>query len=158
MLQSVKSPTKSPIMNTWHINTINNKTNHTTEFLSAERANLKLAVEACAGKAISLLEDNIQDESLYLLFEWGPARSTLTVVLTDASKQKDAPHCVIGVFSELETRISQLHQPARIEQTHADSELIKFWLFDYLTTCTAFFKFSLVAIFHSSSRDNSELL
>ena len=126
---------------TENINTITQQTNHIANFLSDEKDKLKLATEACAEKSIGLLADNIQDNSLYLLFEWNPAKSTLTVVLTDDTKQHDAPHSVTGIFAGL-----------------SDSELIQFWLYDYLTTSTTFLKFSLVAIFHSSTRSNTQLL
>jgi hypothetical protein len=145
-------------MNTWNIITDNKTTNHSCDFLSRNNDELKLAIEACAGKAISLLKENIQDDSLYLMFEWSPGDSVLTVVLTDATKQQDACQKVVGVFSELNQTLTQLTPSARAEQTQTTTELIQFWLYDYLTTCTEFFKYSLVAIFHSSSRSESQLL
>ncbi len=145
-------------MNTWNTVTDKNKTIHTGHFLSTTNDELKLDLEACAGKAISLLKENIQDESLYLMFEWSPSNSILTVVLTDATKQQDACQSVVGIFSALNLKLNQLTQLAYVEQTQTHTELIRFWLYDYLTTCTEFFKYSLVAIFHSGSRNESELL
>lgn len=106
---------------------------------------LKEALESCAAKAISLLKENIQDDSLYLLFEWNPDTSALTIVVTDASKQQDSPLSVGAHFDQL-------------EKTEATQELIRFLLSDYLASCSAFFRYSLVAIFHSSTRTNSHLL
>lgn len=145
-------------MNTWNIITDKNKTIHTSDFLYTSNNDVKLAFEACAQKAVGLLSENIQDESLYLMFEWSPSNSTLTVVLTDATKQHDAPQKVTGIFSALNFKLNQLTQPEHAEQILAYTELIQFWLYDYLTTCTEFFRYSLVTIFHSSSREESKLL
>ena len=106
---------------------------------------LKDTLETCAEKAISLLDKNIQDDSLYLLFEWNPSTTTLNIVVTDADKQQDSPFSVGAHFEQL-------------ENTETTNELIRFLLSDYLASCSAFFHYSLVAIFHSSSRSNSNLL
>lgn len=111
----------------------------------AAQVPLKDALESCAAKAISLLDKNIQDDSLYLLFEWNPATTELNIVVTDANKQQDAPISVGARFEQL-------------EQTSATTELVKFLLSDYLASCSAFFHYSLVAIFHSNSREHSTLL
>ena len=149
-------------MNAWNIhNTVNGKNhsiNFLSDFLSSEKDDLKLAIEACAEKAISLLEENIQDDSLYFMFEWDSTCTTLTVILTDASKQQDAPERFTASFSGLHNHLARLALNEREEQIQKYIELIKFWLYDYLTTSTAFLQYSLVAIFHSSSRDQSELL
>ncbi len=145
-------------MNTWNTITDNKKINHSCDFVSLSNEQLKLAMQACAGKAVSILKENIQDESLYLMFEWSPEDSILTIVLTDAAKQQDACQKVTGVFLELNRSLNQLTPAARAEQTQTTTELIQFWLYDYLTTCSEFFKYSLVAIFHSSTRNNSQLL
>jgi hypothetical protein len=150
--------TKKIIMNTWIITTLANKTQHTQEFFSESEQDFKLAVEACAEKTISVLKNNIQDDSLYLMFEWNPSSAHLTAVLTDASKQHDAPACVIASFPHLKAQLALLAPAEHEAHTNTHTELIKFWLYDYLTTSTAFFQYSLVAIFHSSARDNTELL
>ena len=110
------------------------------------------AVEACAEKAISLLQTNIQDDSLYLLFEWSTHQASLSVTVTDSSKSHDGPETVKCIFSGL------VNLNLNDEQNIIQVETIKFWLHDYLTTCSAFFSYSLVAIFHSSTRDKTELL
>jgi hypothetical protein len=125
---------------------------HTTSAPSTTEHDLRNTIETCAEKAISLLKSNIQDDSLYLLFEWDSSNANLNILVTDATKKHDAPEIVFCTFPEL---AKQLNQP---EQSTAYAELVKFWLHDYLTTCTEFFSYSLVAIFHSSNRSNTELL
>lgn len=120
---------------------------HSTSVTETDEEHLCEAIEACVEKAISLLEKNIQDDSLYLLFEWNSKQAILSVVVTDSNKTQDSPHSVRCVF------------PALMNQDNNDyAAAIKFWLNDYLATCTAFFSYSLVAIFHSNTRDKTELL
>lgn len=127
----------------WHIHNTANGTHY--QLGDQTQASLKEALESCAAKAIGLLEQNIQDDSLYLLFEWNRSSSTLNIVVTDAHKQQDAP---ISVGAQLE----------HLDNTDATSDLVKFLLSDYLASCSAFFRYSLVAIFHSGNRADSTLL
>ncbi len=129
-----------------------NTTIHSTFELDTEESTLRKTVEACANKAIGLLKTNIQDDSLYVLFEWNEDLAQLSIVVTDAAKKNDAQESVCCTFPNL--ALSLLNQEQRAAYTYT----IKFWLHDYLTTCTAFFSYSLVAIFHSSTRNNTELL
>ncbi|HWV14250.1 MAG TPA: hypothetical protein VN030_02380 [Cellvibrio sp.] len=119
---------------------------------------IKNAIEANATEIISLLADNIQDDSLYLLFEWDKVNAVLTSCITDASKTRDTGLYIRSKFPDIKLSFDSLQPSARLEQQIDLSECIKFWLHDYLTTCSAFFKFSLVAIFHASSRNETELL
>jgi hypothetical protein len=125
---------------------------HSTSELEINESKICKTIEACADKAIGLLKANIQDDSLYVLFEWNEVLTTLSIVVTDATKQNDAKQSVCCTFSNL--ALDLVYQ----EQKAAYTDSIKFWLHDYLTTCTAFFSYSLVAIFHSSTRTNTELL
>ena len=131
---------------------------HQCDSNSLDNNDLRLAVEACAEKAISLLDDNINDDSLYLLFEWNADKAELNVCVTDASKQHDSKHQVIMHFAALANKLHSLPTTERLAKQHELSESVQFWLHDYLTTCTAFFRYSLVAIFHKGSRANTELL
>lgn len=133
-------------------------TTHTLLIAETNDALLKKAVEAGAEKIISLLPGNILDDSLYLLFEWDPIAARLSASVTDASKQLDSPQRIVCEFSGVKENFARLDTRQREEQQVDLTECIKFWLHDYLTTCTAFFKFSLVAIFHAESRANTELL
>ncbi len=127
-------------------------------FTPAAQMSLKDALETCAAKAISLLDENIQDESLYLLFEWNTTRADLTIVVTDGRKQQDADIKVCTHFVQLQQELQSLPENEQQEKISATNELVKFLLSDYLASCSTFFRYSLVAIFHSSTRDNSQLL
>lgn len=136
---------------------------YTAEFNSADFDNtdengLCEAFESCAEHAISLLAENIQDDSLYLLFEWNKSTSTLNIVVTDASKKNDSAIKVTCVFSGLDVSLNKLEQGPRKDKEEDYVDLIKFWLHDYLPINTTFLNYSLVAIFHSSSRAETELL
>lgn len=125
---------------------------HSTSELDIDESKICKTIEACADKAIGLLKNNIQDDSLYLLFEWNEELAQLKIVLTDAAKKNDSQESVYCTFPNLALDL------VNEEQRAANTDSIKFWLHDYLTTCTAFFSYSLVAIFHSSTRNNTELL
>ncbi len=129
----------------WQIQSLASGTHYT--LVNATQLSLKDGLEACAAKAISLLNDNIQDESLYLLFEWNPQASSLNVVVTDASKQQDAPISVGADFEQTD-----------IGTDTDNTEQVKFLLSDYLASYSAFFCYSLVAIFHGSNRADTSLL
>jgi hypothetical protein len=113
---------------------------------------IKQATEEAALAAIKLLADNIQDDSLYLLFEWNNSLSQLQIVVTDSTKTKDAPQQISATF--------HLNSTSTISSnpTNSIADQVKFWLHDYLSSCTEFLRYSLVAIFHASDRNNTELL
>ncbi len=113
---------------------------HHAEYAGTEEPGIRLALAECVEKSISLLHTNINDESLYLLFEWCAASSVLSVVVTDSTKKIDSPQVVTCSFSRLE------------------SEDLQYWLGDYFTTCESFMRYSLVAAFHSQTRAASALL
>lgn len=127
-------------------------------FTDTAHKTLKDTLETCAAKAISLLDKNIQDDSLYLLFEWNANTAELNIVVTNADKQQDSPFSVGAHFTTLHQEIQLLPLTERTAKTEATNELVKFLLSDYLASCSAFFRYSLVAIFHSSTRANSNLL
>jgi hypothetical protein len=140
------------IMLNWTTTVTPNTRIHSISELGIEESTLRKTIEACTDKSIDLLKTNIQDDSLYLLFEWNEESTTLNIAVTDATKQNDAPALVSCTFPHLALAL------VNEEQKAANTESIKFWLHDYLTTCAAFFSYSLVAIFHSSTRNNTELL
>jgi len=113
---------------------------HHAEYAGTEEPGIRLALAECVEKSISLLATNINDESLYLLFEWCAAESVLSVVVTDSTKKIDSPQVVTCCFPRLE------------------SEDLRYWLGDYFTTCESFMRYSLVAAFHSQTRAASALL
>jgi hypothetical protein len=121
----------------------------------------KLEIERCAAKAIDALVNNIHDDALYLLFEWKPQTHRLSIVVTDATKTVDSPILASVSFSLDFNLVENPEDTASDESSKREtrtSENVKYWLHDYLTTASDFFRYSLVAIFHSSSRANTELL
>ncbi|MEX1668172.1 hypothetical protein AB4876_04565 [Zhongshania guokunii] len=113
----------------------------------------------CVERAAALLDQNVDDDSLYLLFEWEAATSILTAVVTDDSKSRDAKHRVQCDMSAMNTAIAELSASNQWQyQGESFTDIVKHGLRDYLTTCTGFMRFSLVAAFHSGSRQQSELL
>lgn len=141
-------------MLTWTSHKDGNKTAYAISVSDTSEKAIRQIIEDCADKAIALLKQNIQDDSLYLLFEWYPQEAKLNIVVTDASKTQDAPISVTCTFSSLALELARESE----EQYLNYIESVKFWLHDYLSTCTGFFSYSLVAIFHSSSRTSTELL
>ena len=113
---------------------------HNSEYAGTEESGIRLALAECVEKSISLLATNINDESLYLMFEWCAASSVLSIVVTDSSKKIDSHQVVKCGFSKLE------------------AEDIQYWLGDYFTTCESFMRYSLVAAFHCQTRAESVLL
>lgn len=138
----------------WTTNQTGSRTIHSLSIFETSEKVVRQLIEASTDKAIHLLKKNIQDNSLYLLFEWDLNEAKLNIIVTDASKTQDAPESICCVFSSLAIELARESEEQRLNYT----ESVKFWLHDYLTTCTAFFSYSLVAIFHSSSRNNTELL
>src|SRR4051812_8538168 len=110
----------------WNCNTANNTVIHYTIVAETDDTSLRLAIEACAEKAIKLLKENIQDDSLYLLFEWNPESSTLTIAVTDADKKLDAAQTVSCVFSGLHSGLKQLNSTDYEWQVADHIESIKF--------------------------------
>jgi hypothetical protein len=138
----------------WITSEIENKIVHSISVTETSEKFVRHIIESSADKAINSLKRNIQDDSLYLLFEWNMDEAKLTIVVTNASKTHDAPESICCIFSSLAIELSRESDAQRYDYI----ESVKFWLHDYLTTCSAFFSYSLVAIFHSSSRNNTELL
>ncbi|OUS10810.1 hypothetical protein A9Q89_10485 [Gammaproteobacteria bacterium 53_120_T64] len=111
-----------------------------SEYAGTEESGIRLALAECVEKSISLLATNINDESLYLLFEWCAASSVLSIVVTDSTKKVDSAQVVKCGFTRLE------------------AEDLQYWLGDYFTTCESFMRYSLVAAFHGQTRVESVLL
>jgi hypothetical protein len=138
----------------WNTDHANNRIIHTTLITESGEEKVLRAMESCVDKSIGLLKNLIQSDSLYLLFEWDSNTAVLNIVVTDGSKTDDSPESVCCVFSGVQKELRLLDET----QKHTYADNVKFWLHDYLTVCTAFFNYSLVAIFHSSTREHTELL
>lgn len=102
------------------------------------------AVDACIDKACALLEHSIQDDSRYLLFGWDADTSTLTIVVTDDQKQQDSRDLVKCHFIG--------------EHVRLNPEDMQYWIKEYLSICTQFLRYSLIAAFHTGSRASCTLL
>jgi hypothetical protein len=143
---AMNNPVKSPA---WQSQSSQSGTCYFARFDDCGPSDLKPALEICAAKAVSLLDHNIREDSLYLLFAWNPQAAELRIDVTDALKQQDGAFVVQAQFP-------QLLSPA--DSAGSLSENIKFLLSDFLASYSPFFSYSLVAIFHSSSRDETCLL
>ena len=122
---------------------------------------LNSAVACSIDKAVSLLNDNINEHSRYLIFEWDITCSVLTIVVTDDKKENDSAKVVQCCFTALDNKLKAVKNTALSEwesEANRYAECMKDTIRDYLTTCHTFFSYSLVAIFHTDGRSNSALL
>jgi hypothetical protein len=134
---------------------------HTANVEELLEQELNVAVIDCIDKAVSLLPDNIGDNSRYLLFEWDVNRSELTVVVTDDAKEKDSKHIVKCTLVSLAKKMKALEAVSQEDweaKTQEMTDLTREWIHNYLTTCAAFMRFSLIAVFHNDSRNKTRLL
>lgn len=111
---------------------------------------LRASIDACILKATQIVRDNVNDESMYFMFEWSSEESALTVVVTDESKTQDGPLVVKALFKCADA-IQNTQSQTLVEDIH-------YWIKDYLTTSSEFCSVSLVAIFHTGERAESVLL
>jgi hypothetical protein len=116
----------------------------------ANEAAIKDVIDGSIERAIDCLHENIQDDSLYFLVEWNDAESSLTIIVTDDSKQKESPHKIVSDFSQV--------MSGAMKDSNVDIEKIQYWVRDFLTTSTGFIRFSLVAIFSRGDRNNTLLM
>lgn len=107
---------------------------------------VKQAIEESVEKAISLLANNIRDDSLYFLIEWHSDTSTVNITVTDDSKTKASAETV-----SCQCRIDD-------GNSSAYALAVQDWIKDYLTTSSSFIRFSLVAVFRLGSQGQSILL
>ncbi len=119
---------------------------HYTQCAGTEADTLKHAIDTSIEQAIDLLPKNIQDDSLYFLVEWLQHNNTLQIVVTDDTKQKEAPEVVRCTIALDDNKCSE------------NIEKIQFLVRDHLTTSGGFIRFSLVAIFGLGDRSNIDLL
>ncbi|MBV1909217.1 MAG: hypothetical protein KUG78_07825 [Kangiellaceae bacterium] len=122
---------------------------------------LKAAVIDSIDKAVGLLNENIEDDSRYLLFEWDVTNSTLVIVVTDDSKESDSRQlvkCKLLALDQQMTELANASENERESKAEEYSELVQGWIHNYLTTCSAFMRYSLIAVFHNESRQKTKLL
>lgn len=120
---------------------------------------IKMALKATIEKAVTCLPKNIEDNSRYFLFEWQTESSSLTIVVTDDTKKNDSLYRVTCKMTALNHTLSKRELASSTEdKIEAYSDFVKYFVKDYLTTCSSFMQFSLVAIFHNKHRDQTQLL
>jgi len=107
---------------------------------------LKQAVNRTVEKAIGYLDENIRDDSMYFLVEWKAEDSSLTIFVSDDTKQSESLHIVHCTLDCL------------AKGDHIDTDNIQYWTRDLLTTSADFIRFSLVAIFSQGNRKQTVLL
>jgi hypothetical protein len=122
---------------------------HYTEFAGVPDDQVQLAINSSIDKMAQLLDSNINDDSMYLMFEWDIASSLLSIVVTDETKSHDSANVVQCCFTKIDETLNSEDELA---------EDVEFWVRDYLTTCTVFLNYSLIAAFHCGSRAASKLL
>jgi hypothetical protein len=148
--------------------------NHKAQVATNNLNELNIAVIHSIDKAVSLLSENIGDESRYLLFEWQQAKSCLTVVVTDDTKSIDSPQKVVLEMTNWTSIADDVVGSAGsagfaesdrlTESAHANqlaevfTQTLREWIHNYLTTSAGFMKYSLIAIFHADSRKKTVLL
>lgn len=128
-------------------NSADNHITHSTVCTETSERAIQAAVDACSEYAFTFLKENIEDNSMYCLFDWNSSKARLSVTVTDDTKQIDATHIVIMNFTGFESTSAQEQE-----------ETVKYWVKDLLTTSVAFLRFSLVAGFSRGSRQRVELL
>lgn len=132
-----------------------------SEFDGVEDFSVKPIIEECIDKSISYFPSNINDESLFFLCEWDCVYSILTIVVTDDKKENDSPHIIKCCFNGIDKQFKNIRNSTEDrwqEAANSYSSKVKGWIKDYLTTCSGFMDYSLVAAFHSEERSASELL
>ncbi|PCJ14587.1 MAG: hypothetical protein COB04_14950 [Gammaproteobacteria bacterium] len=131
------------------------------EFAETAEQPLKLAIEACITKGIDTISRNVSDDSLYLFFEWDMVDSILTIVVTDDTKKIDARTVTKCYFSAVDKEIKALDpkdEGLYQQATEEYSAKIRYWIRDFLTTDSAYLNYALVAAYHDSTREQSQLL
>lgn len=131
-------------------NTTGGKILHKAISAANTQEGIKLAVLSAADHAFALFDDNIEDDSMYCIFDWNFSEQALTITITDPTKRKAAAHVVqLALENYAEYLTAQDDQ----------QEQMQLWLHNHLTTSAEFLQFSLVAaITADGDVSNSQLL
>lgn len=127
---------------------------HYAESSATEEEVVKDDMEAALEKAMELLNGNVKNESLYFMVEWDRPSSTLRLAVTNDRKAQDAADVVTCRFESLNRQL-QAEGP---DSVAACSDRVKFWAKDYLSTCTEFMNYSLVALYTDTSRNETSIV
>lgn len=124
---------------------------------SAEESNLKEGLGECVEKATSFLHLNIHDDSMYFMLGWDKTTSTLKITVVDETKSKESQYVVTCCFSALAQALLSDSEGAEAKADE-QTDSIRYWIKDYLTTCSSYYQYSLVATFYTESRNMGDLL
>ena len=128
---------------------ISNSFCHSAQTSSSDESELKQAVLAAADYAFDLLDENIEDDSMFCLFDWDFAKQRLLIAVTDPSKKKLAKHTVELILSGYAGHIADKDD---------QQEQIHLWLHNYITTAATFLQFSLVAAISADGDSSNSIL
>jgi hypothetical protein len=123
---------------------------HSAISSSANEAEIKRAVLDAADYAFALLNENIEDDSMFCLFDWNFYEQGLLITVTDPSKKKLAKHTV---------KLTLQGYSSHLADKEDQQEQIQLWVHNHITTAATFLQFSLVAaIIADGDTSNSILL
>lgn len=122
---------------------------HSSVSTSGNEAELKQAVLGAADYAFNLLDQNIEDDSMFCLFDWDFDKKKLLIAVTDPSKKKLAKHTV---------ELTLTGYADHIADKEDQQEQIQLWLHNYITTAANFLQFSLVAAIIADGDTGSSVL
>lgn len=139
-----------------NINTI-----HHAECSDSSDTLIGSAIEQCVNKTMDFLPSNVIDDSRYLMFEWDTLNSTLSIAVTDQSKENDSPDVVKCVMSGLALEMQKIRENSPNdweEKSNEHASEIKYCINNCITTASEFLRYSLIAAFHTGSRNKSILV
>ena len=122
---------------------------HSSVSTSGNEAELKQAVLGAADYAFNLLDQNIEDDSMFCLFDWDFSHQVLTISITDPSKTRSAKHIV---------QLTLENYDAYLSDKHEQQEQMQLWLHNHLTTSAEFFQYSLVAAITADGNTRDSIL
>jgi hypothetical protein len=128
---------------------------YATDSAAQLEIDLEPLIIACVDKAVSVMAENINDDSLYLIFEFDDC-GVLRIVMTDDSKQQESAYSIACDMSSVTPYLAESDYWKFKGERFAD--IVKHCISDYLTTCGAFMRYSLVAVFSEGDRARTELL
>ena len=128
---------------------IDNNFCHRVTSSNESEAELKEAVLEAADYAFDLLHENIEDDSMFCLFDWNFAKQRLLIAVMDPSKKKLAKHTV---------ELTLTGYASHIADKEDQQEQIQLWVHNHITTAANFLQFSLVAAIIADGDVDSSIL
>ncbi len=141
----------------WEEKTVGEHLIHAAVVDSAEENSLKEGLGECVEKATSFLHLNIHDDSMYFMLGWDKTTSTLKISVVDETKSTGSQYVVTCCFSALAQELLADSEGAGAKADD-QANAIRYWIKDYLTTCSSYYQYSLVASFYTESWKKADLL